>query len=312
MKMRHEQRISHCLRELSELTPDPETTECAMAAVRSAVGAAFSRDQSSLRSGVDYWSRATIAATIGILVVAVIVFLVTGPSAPNVAFAQVISQMQAVKSVQYVETRSHMPRAGEPRGPTEVKKVTILGRSRMREEWTSVTPGDPLPDGAEWYADASEQGTVMITDLAQGRIVAVDPKSKTLSVVKAFGSMSREDGKISQSKVAPAPEVDFYKNMRAFPAPEAERLAARDVAGHRVIGFRRTETTQHKQGVDKWTRTYWVDARTKLPVQIEVTSESTDPNMGQSRWVLCDIVFDQPIDESLVSTQPPRGYTVRE
>ena len=129
--------------------------------------------------------------------------------------------------------------------------------------------------------------------------------------MKGFASVSRDDGKISESKVAPAPEVDFYKNMREFPADKAERIAGREVAGHQVIGFRTTEKTQRKQGVDTWTRTYWVDTRSKLPVQIEVTSESTDPDMGQSRWVLSDIVFDEPIDASLVSTEPPHGYTER-
>jgi outer membrane lipoprotein-sorting protein len=203
-----------------------------------------------------------------------------------------------------------MPRVGEPRGPIEVKKVTILGRSRMREEWISVTPGEPLPDGAEWYADASQQGIVMISDLARGRIVTLDPKTKTFSVVKAFASMSPDDGKIAVSKVAPAPEVDFFKSLQLFPADRAERIAAREVAGRKAIGFRTTEKTKRKQGVDTWTRTYWVDTQSKLPVQIEVTSESTDPAMGQSRWVLSDIVFDQPVDAPLVSTEPPQGYTV--
>jgi hypothetical protein len=104
--------------------------------------------------------------------------------------------------------------------------------------------------------------------------------------------MSPDDGKISISKPTPAAEADFFKSVQLFPAAEAERLAAREVAGHQVIGFRSTEKTQRKNGVDTWTRTYWVGATSKLPMQIEVTSESTDPNMGQSRWVLSDIVFD--------------------
>jgi outer membrane lipoprotein-sorting protein len=310
--MKTDQRIGHRLRELSKLSPDPESTRRAMAMARAAIGKAFSGEPTRLSGAGNYWPRAAIAAAVVVLVVASFALLVIGPSAPNIAFAQVVSQVQAVKSVRYVETRMDMPRAGEPRGPIEVKKVTILGRSRMREEWTSVTPGEPLPDGAEWYADASQQGIVMISDLARGKIVTLDSKKKTLSVVKAFASMSADDGKIAVSKVVPAPEVDFFKSLQLFPAAQAEHIAAREVAGRKAIGFRTTEKTRRKQGIEKWTRTYWVDAKSKMPVQIEVTSESTDPDMGQSRWVLSDFVFDQPIDESLVSTEPPLGYTVRE
>ena len=312
LKMKTSQRISHRLRELSELSPDPDSTQRAMTMARAAIGEAFSGDPSRQKGVNFFWPRMAIAATIAVLIVAGIVLWVAGPFAPSIAFAQVVSQVQAVKSVRYVETRSHMPRSGEPRGPTEVKQVTILGRSRMREEWTSITPGEPLPDGALWYADSSEQGIVMISDLAQGKIVTLDPKTKTLSVVRAFASMSADDGKIAVSKVAPAPEVDFFKSLQLFPAAQAEHIAAREVAGHYAIGFRTTEMTQRKQGVDTWTCTYWVDTLSKLPVQIEVTSESTDLNMGQSRWVLSDFVFDQPVDESLVSTEPPQGYAVRE
>jgi outer membrane lipoprotein-sorting protein len=253
-----------------------------------------------------YLPRAAFALFVGVLVIAGVELAVIS-SSPNIAFAQVVSQLDEVKSVQYTETRSDIPRAGELRGPTEVKKVTILGRSRMREEWTSVTAGDPLPKGDEW--SAAEQGTIIVTDLLRGRYLTLDPKTKTYSFIVNFASISPDDGKISISKAAAAPEVDFFKSLRLFPAVDAEHLPARDVAGHKMIGFRSIEKTQHKNGLETWTRTYWVDPKSKLPVQIEITSESTDPNMGQSRWVLSDIVFDQAVDESLLSTEPPKGYT---
>ena len=152
-------RISQQLRALSELRPDPKSTQRAMSMARAAIGDAFAGDESRQR-GVDIVRpRMAMAAAVAVLVVAATLLWVAGPFAPTIAFAQVISQVEAVKSVRYVETRSHLPRAGEPRGPIEVRKVTILGRSRMREEWTSITPGEPLPDGGEWYADASRNRT---------------------------------------------------------------------------------------------------------------------------------------------------------
>jgi outer membrane lipoprotein-sorting protein len=117
--------------------------------------------------------------------------------------------------------------------------------------------------------------------------------------------------KVSESKVAPAPEVDFYARMRDVPTESAEELPAREIEGTKVLGFRTVEKHERPRGVDTWTRTYWVDAETKLPLQIETTVESTDPRHGQSRWIQSDIVFDEPLDESLFSTDPPEGYTVR-
>jgi len=104
----------------------------------------------------------------------------------------------------------------------------------------------------------------------------------------------------------------LYKRIRDFPAEEAERLPARRFGGKSAVGFRTIETFKRKRGVHTLTRTYWIDSETRLPVQIEATSKSTDPFMGQSRWVISDIVFDEPIDEGLLSTELPEGYTVLE
>ncbi len=288
--MRSDQQLRRRLRELSNVTPSAERTKRAISAARTVVRESHSNESYNSWNLAAYLPRAAFALFVGVLIVAGVGLAVIS-SSPNIAFAQVVNQLEAVKSVQYTETRSDIPRAGEPRGPTEVIKVVILGRSRMREEWTSVTAGDPLPKGSEW--NAAEQGTVIITDLLRGRFLTLDPKAKTYSVVTHFASMSPDDGKIFISKAA----------------ADAEHLSACEVAGHKVIGFRSSEKTQHKNGIETWTRTYWVDPKSKLPVQIEITSESTDRNMGQSRWVLSDMVFDQAVDESLLSTEPPKGYT---
>lgn len=307
--MSFNQRLRGKLRELAQFTPDAESTRRAIAAARATIV------EASPNYPINHWRvimlrpKFAISAAAVLIAIAAVALLALSDSSRNVAFAQVVGEVERAKTVQYVETRSDLPRAGEPAGPTEVTKVTIVGRSLERKEVVSATEGDPLPEGHTWTKP--QVGIVLISDLARGKIVALDTNNKTFSEVKAFFGISPDDGKLSESKVKPAPEVDFYTRMREFPAEKAERLPPRELAGRQVIGFHTTETIERKQGVDTWTRTFWVDPKSSLPVQVEVTFESTSPRMGQSRWVQSDMVFDAPVDESLLSTDPPAGYTVR-
>lgn len=294
------------LRELAELRPEAEDARRAIAAARAAVLAASSQPRPTLWSLVMQRPR-SFAAAATLLVAAVLAIALAGGNAPQLAFAQVLDQVDQTKTVQYLETRSTIEREGEPRGPSTVTKIMILGRHRERKEVLAETPGEPLEPGHTW----SRSGIgVSINDLERGKYVWLDPKKKTFREIKGFLSMSIDDGTISETKAAPAPEVDFYARMRNVPTESAEELPEREIDGKRVVGFRTVEKNEGTRGVDTWTRTYWVDAATKLPLQIETTVESTDPWHGQSRWILSDIVFDEPLDESQFSTDPPEGYTV--
>jgi hypothetical protein len=252
--------------------------------------------------------RTTFAAAASLIALAGLVFLLLGEMAPTVAFADVVGKAGEAKTVQYTETRSDIPRPGEPRGPSHVTKVIILGKHRERREVVSATKGDPLPDGAVW--SEATVGRVSISNLATGGIVSLDTNAKRFSRITGFLSINPDDGKVSRHAAQAHPEADFYARMREFPADKAEKLPARKLGEREVVGFRTIEKTERPRGVDTWTRTYWVDAQRQLPVEIEVTFESTDPRRGQSRWLQSDIVFDEPVDESLLSTEPPPGYTV--
>lgn len=253
----------------------------------------------------------TAVATSAILISSAVVLLLlfTG-SSPMVAHAEVVAQLDQVKTIQYFETRTGKSPDGKLNSPTEVTKVTILGRSRERKEVVSVKDGDPLTDGSEWSKPIV--GMVTISDCANGKYVSLNLKKKTFHVIQGFLSISPDDGKISKTEAAPAPEVDFYKRIREFPAEEAERLPLRKIKGKDAIGFRTTETIKRQRGVDTWVRTVWIDTASNLLVQIDVKHESTDPFSGSSEWILSDIVFDEPIDERLLSTDPPEGYRIIE
>ena len=57
-------------------------------------------------------------------------------------------------------------------------------------------------------------------------------------------------------------------------------------------------------------RTYWGDPETKLPRQIDIEYRSVDAENGGQAGTITNIVFDAHMDESLFSTDPPKGYTV--
>jgi hypothetical protein len=296
------------LRALAQIEPDAESTRRALVRVRAAIARPSRSDFSNPWSFLMTHRRSAIAAAATLLVATGIAVSVLNSAPRSIAFAQVVDHVQQTKTCQYTETRSTIPRGDEPRGPTTVAKVMILGRSRERKEWISSTAGDPLPEGHMWTQIALG---ISISDLAAGKLVLLDPKTKTFSETKTILGISPDDGKVHESTVKPVPEVDFYARIREFPADKAERLPEQEVAGKRVIGFRTVETIERAGGAETWTRTYWVDVAANVPVQIETTHETTNPRMGQSRWVLSDIVFDEPLDEALFSTDPPEGYAVR-
>jgi len=301
------QQVRSLLQELSQVTPDAEMTRRAMAATREVLVRESSPDEATSWRFTMHPMKIAVATVVVLLFGTAFLFSLIGASTTNVAYAEVVAKMERVKTIQYLETRTGKSPDGKVNSPTEVTRVTILGRSRERREVLSVKEGDPLTDGSEWTKRIV--GNVSISDLERGVFVGLNLKNKTFHVVKNILSISPDDGKVSSTDVKPAPEVDLYNRIRNFSAEKAEHLPARKIDGIDVVGFRTIETVKRKRGVHTWTRTYWIDPESRLPVQIETTSKSTDPFMGQSRWILSDMVFDEPIDEGLLSTEPPEGYT---
>lgn len=221
----------------------------------------------------------------------------------GIAFAQVQQQVAKTKTVQYVETRTD--RAQDNRLlEKSAKQVMILGTYMMREEVKTV-PGKNSVGGAVPTQPASY---VVIYDAKNGKLVTLVPEKKTFVKIQRILGID-DDGKVVESKVTPNPQADFYTRIRKFPADKAKKLPARNVAGKVATGFVFEEKIKSNHGTDTWTRTYWVDADTKLPLRIEVNFRTTNPIMGNTDWVQSDIVFDVPFDRSLFSTEVPAGYT---
>ncbi|MBX3415609.1 MAG: hypothetical protein KF708_23190, partial [Pirellulales bacterium] len=148
---------------------------------------------------------------------------------------------------------------------------------------------------------------VMISDYAEGKFMTLFPADKGYVIEREVMGID-DKGKVHKEKLGPLPQADFYAAIRTVPLDQAKKLSDREMDGRLVSGFQLVATRERAAGTSTYTRTYWVDPRSKLPVRIETTIRSTDPKMSNSEFVQRDIVFDAPLDEALFSTDPPAGY----
>jgi len=137
----------------------------------------------------------------------------------------------------------------------------------------------------------SSQGTIVINDLQQGKMVILIPPQNR-AIVYELVNMSEDPGELNifleiRRRILEAQELDDES---------VEFLGEQEIEGRTAIGFH-----VEKAGVDI---TVWADAETKVPIQIANT-------MGPTTCTMSDIVFDVKLDESLFSMEIPAGYTVR-
>ena len=249
-------------------------------------------------------ATAAVLAAVGLLAVWF------GPprATEGVAFAEVLEEVGKAKTVQYVLT-SKTSIEGKLAGPLEMRKVMILGRYRKREE-VKTTAGDPLPKGHVWTTANSD--CIMIVNAETAAQVTLFPAAKIYRVEHPIFSTGPNTQEGKGRAIKPNLKVDFYKlfahSMQLYPAEKATKVPNRVIGGKTAAGFQFVEKIERSGATETWTRTYWVDPKTKLPVRNEVQFRSTDPMMVDTDWVESDIVFDAPLDVALFSTDPPAGY----
>lgn len=227
----------------------------------------------------------SVAAAVTALLGTVVWILVVDRSA-SLVFAEVKNRVDRVQSVQYLETRETGGKQDEPR------RHTILGRYLTR---TEVLRNDGTIE------------CIDIQDAGNGMFVSIYPMRKEFVVIGSQVSIDMDGGNKTDEKLTSRPEVDFYRRMRDVPDEPNKRLPEKTLGSRKVVGF----YFEERQGAATWKKTYWVDPKTKLPVRVEKSVSSRDPSVVPSHWVLSDFIFDQDLDASLFSTEPPEGYTVK-
>ena len=133
----------------------------------------------------------------------------------------------------------------------------------------------------------SKMETILIIDLDSARMLTLDPKSKTAVYIDIQGPL--QEGTKNFLEFVRKVVTDL-KDM------PAEKLGQRNIDGRKAIGFYAAE----KPNIEL---TIWADPETAKPIRIELL-------MGKSLYILKNIEFDVQVDESLVSVEPPAGYTL--
>ena len=157
----------------------------------------------------------------------------------------------------------------ETEGKTIVTKTMLLGPHRERKTLAS--------------------GAIAIRDLAKGISLQLNPKGRT--AVRIEGTPTRE--------------VNLYDRVRNIDERRAERLEAKQLEGHAVVGFRIVD----RQEFVTVETTFWANPESKLPVQIERLWVAPNGKRA-AKETLSGFVFDEPHEESLFSLTIPDGYSV--
>jgi hypothetical protein len=132
-----------------------------------------------------------------------------------------------------------------------------------------------------------EDGTMHIIDMrgADAITVELDPVQKKATVTKLIGFGPRKD-------------PDIIEMVKQFEPISTEKLGTKKRNGKILYGFRHQPDKSNDY-------TIWVDADTKLPVEIEIK------HIGRERTILLDeFEFDFDMDMSAFSTDVPEGYKI--
>ncbi len=133
-----------------------------------------------------------------------------------------------------------------------------------------------------------EDGTIHIIDMRGEDAITVelDPAQKKATVTTLVGMGPRKD-------------PDIISMVKRFEKEPDEKLGTKTVDGKTLHGFRHKPNEYNDF-------TIWVDARTKLPVEIELRH----PTAGQTIY-MDEFEFDFKLDASAFSTNVPEGYQVK-
>jgi hypothetical protein len=148
--------------------------------------------------------------------------------------------------------------------------------------------GHDIVVGNRFRRTISNMDTVMIIDLDNAKMLTLDPKSKGAAYIDIQG-LFQEGTKNILGLVR-----NIVNDLKEHPDSQ-ENLGRSQIDGREVVGF--LVRGQNEE------ITIWANPDTAKPVRIELL-------FGQLFAIIKNIKFDVPVDESLVSMEPPAGYTL--
>jgi outer membrane lipoprotein-sorting protein len=141
-------------------------------------------------------------------------------------------------------------------------------------------------------------GKVSITDFEAGKVVVLDPNTKTAIVVNLTDATEESKTQMRHNRFTKLQAT--LREARENPDSEIEQLGKKEIDGKTYQGFRIDQAGN--------ALTVWADPDTNHPFLIETGSPGPPPMIIK----MGDFVFDQESDPSLFDTTVPEGYRLIE
>jgi len=230
-----------------------------------------------------------LAAALIIVGVSVGICYLTRDTHSSVAFADVVKQMQQIRTATWTEIGESHPPKNLPQG------AIFVGGSHIRR-CAYKAPGYERQDTTQTLVDPQtrqpgEYKLVHIIDRNMGKALLLNPRNMT-ATLNSFEAGAFQNP-LCDVFLCPTSNVPLY----------AQSLGTQEIAGREAIGFR---LLKKNDGTYPWSgdiTDIWVDAKTRLLVMLETGA-------ADGRWMfrLKDFAFNQELDDSLFSLDPPQGY----
>lgn len=151
---------------------------------------------------------------------------------------------------------------------------------------TTVTTDVLVVDGGRMRQTVNPTGMVMIWDWSQGKCLSLEPITKRATVMEIANLPPEQK---------PFDLLDIFRRLDETAATTTEDKV---IAGRTAKGFKIVTPGQEM--------TIWADPETRLPLEIEQTMKVG--LLPTTSMTMTDFIWDQPVDESLLSLTPPEGY----
>lgn len=185
------------------------------------------------------------------------------------------------------------------------QKVTLWPETKLYSaiEWLgtfaeSYTLSDQ--ENAKLAQRAKEQREAIKKSEAEGKKMKPGEAKRSLYTGNTFVG-----GKLSLEGAKPLAQTDIFQLILNVPTDKAKQLPEKKIGDKQVVGFQVDQQVTHKDVKVDWHHTWWVDPKTKLPVQLEIRYDTPH---AESETTISDIIFDAPLDAALFSTEMPAGY----
>ena len=193
-----------------------------------------------------------------------------GSGGATVAWADVQKQIQNVQNFSYTMTME-MPKTTHNVPENMQIRMIVTEPGLMRQEFARPTQA------------------VTIMDFESGRMLRLQQKMRIASIINLQGLPGNAANTFS--------EQNWMRRLKDLARESATEAGEKEIKGKRSKGY-----LVNKNGQDM---TVWVDPRTAEAVEIEVALPG-----GTGRVVMSDFEFNQDLDMSLFSMEPPAGYTM--